>query len=218
MDRSYPSMRPHRRSTRCSASLGADPDGDPRLPEMVAPILVVSGCSAVGKSTVSHRLARALDPSVHLPVDVLLRLFDDPFPDPASPDGAHRYEVVGAAAGAAAAQFARGGFAVILDGPIFPAGVRGLAEIGGRRGVDVHYAVLRADLDTCLARSRQQNGVGPPDLAEFGALHARFAELGPLESHVIDASGTSEQVAASILAAFTSGGLALKAPDSRGSA
>jgi hypothetical protein len=73
---------------------------------MAAPVLVVSGSAAVGKSTVSRLLAECLDPSVHIPVDVFLRFFDDPFPEPATPEGAHRYEVVGAALAATAAQFA----------------------------------------------------------------------------------------------------------------
>jgi hypothetical protein len=96
---------------------------------VTAPVLVISGCSAVGKSTVSRLLAECLDSSVHIPADVFLRFFDDPFPDPATPEGADRAEVVGAALAATAAQFALGGYTVILDGPLFPDGADGVAEI-----------------------------------------------------------------------------------------
>jgi hypothetical protein len=174
---------------------------------MAAPVLLISGCSAVGKSTVSRLLADCLDSSVHIPADAFLRFFDNPFPDPATPEGAHRYEVVGAALAASAAQFALGGYTVILDGPMFPDGADGVAEICGRRDVLVHYAVLRADLPTCLERAKRRDPAGPPDLHGFTALHAKFIDLGESEAHVIDASGQAEQVVASVMSAFESGRL-----------
>jgi predicted kinase len=174
---------------------------------MAVPVLVISGCSAVGKSTVSRLLAECLDSSVHVPADVFLRFFDDPFPDPATPEGAHRYEVVGAALAAAAAELALGGYTVILDGPVFPDGAHGIAEICGRRDVLVHYAVLRADLRICLERAERRDPAGPPDLHGFTALHAKFVDLGESEANVIDESGQAEQVAASVLSAFRCGRL-----------
>jgi predicted kinase len=174
---------------------------------MAAPILVVSGCSAVGKSTVSRLLAGSPSSSVHFPTDSFLRLFNDPFPDPATPRGAHYYEVVGAAMAAAAAELAGGGYTVILDGTIFPDGVGGIAEICGRRGVLLHYAVLRADLAACLERATNRGPAEPPDPDAFKALHAKFAELGEREANVIDASGDPEGVAANVLASFMSGQL-----------
>lgn len=177
---------------------------------MPAPVLIVSGCSAVGKSTVSRLLARAVAPGVHLPIDLFLRLFDDPFPDPGSQEGARRYETVGAAAAAAAAQFAVGGYAAILDSPMFPEGAEGVALICGRRDVRVHYAVLRASLDTCLERSRRRDPAGPPDLHGFRSLHAKFADLGHREAHAIDASAPAQQVADDVLSAFRDGRLAIE--------
>jgi tRNA uridine 5-carbamoylmethylation protein Kti12 len=175
-----------------------------------APVLIVSGCSAVGKSTVSRLLAEAVTPSVHLPIDLFLCLFDDPFPDPGSQEGARRYETVGAAAAAAAAQFALGGYAVILDSPMFPEGAEGVALICGHRDVRVHYAVLRASLDTCLERSRQRDPAGPPDFHDFRSLHAKFVDLGDREVHAIDASGPAQQVASAVLSAFRDGQLAFE--------
>lgn len=182
---------------------------------VVAGVLVISGCSAVGKSTVSRLLAASLEPSVHLPTDVFLRLFPDPFPDPWSPAGAHRYAIVGAAVAAAAAQFAVGGYTVILDGPILPDGADGVAEICWRRGVETHYAVLRTDLGTCLARSQLRDPGGPPDLEEFRSLHARFADLAHREDHAVDASQPPEEVAATLRSSFLTGELALSGGNGR---
>lgn len=175
----------------------------------MAPVLVISGCSGVGKSTVSKLLVASLSGSVHVPIDTICRFFDDPFPDPESPEGARRYEVVGATGAVMAAQFARGGYTVILDGFVFPDGLNGMVEICGRRGVDVHYTVLRADLDTCLDRSNRRDCAGPPDLDEFRSLYARFTDVGDREGHVVDASGPPVDVADGILSAFRSGRLAV---------
>jgi hypothetical protein len=176
---------------------------------MVAPVLIVSGSTAVGKSTVSRLLVGQLTPSVHMRIDDILGWFDDPFPDAMSPEGEHRYKVVGAAAAAAAAQLALGDYTVLLDSPMFPNGADGVAEICGRRGVPVHYAVLRADFDTCVARSCRRDQAGPLDSDGIASLHARFIDLGQREEHVIDASPPPQDVAEQILCAFREGRLAL---------
>ncbi|HVM65802.1 MAG TPA: AAA family ATPase [Acidimicrobiales bacterium] len=176
---------------------------------MVVPVLVVSGCSAVGKSTVSELLRTALEPSLRMQSDAFCRLFEDPFPDPASPEGSHRYAYIGAAQASAAAQFALGGYTVVLDGMMFPEGVDGMADLCERRSVGVHYAVLRADLGTCLERARRRDPAGPVDVEAITALHARFADLAHREGHAIDASGPPEQVAEAVLTAFRSSRLAV---------
>src|SRR5215469_3314310 len=180
------------------------------LLKVPAPVLIVSGCSAVGKSTVSRLLAGTVTPSVHLPIDLFLRLFEDPFPDPASQEGARRYQTVGAAAAAAAAQFALGGYTVILDSPMFPEGAEGVALICGRGDVRVHYTVLRAGLETCLGRSWRRDSTGPPDLDAFRSLHGKFVYLDHREAHAIDASGPAQQVADAVLSAFSDGRLAIE--------
>ena len=177
---------------------------------MSSPVLVISGCSAVGKSTVSQLLRGALEPSLHIQSDVFCRFFDEPFSDPASAEGAHRYEVIGVAQAAAATQFALGNYTVILDGTLFPQGADGMAEICGRRGVTVHYAVLRTALDICLQRALGRDPTEPPDLEAFQTLYSHFTELGQRESHVIDASGSAEEVAETVADAFRSGRLAVR--------
>ena len=140
--------------------------------------------------------------------DVFCRFFADPFPAPDSAAGSRRYEIIGVAQAAAAIQFALGGYTVILDGTLFPEGAAGMAEICGRRGVKVHYAVLSADLDTCLQRAGQRDAAEPPDIDGFIGLHSRFADLSHRQSYVIDASGSAEQVADAVLTAYGSSRLA----------
>jgi predicted kinase len=176
---------------------------------MPAPVLIVSGGSAVGKSTVSRLLVARLHAGVLVPMDVILRFFDDPFPDPVSSEGAHRYEVVGTATAAAVARFAVGGYTVVLDAPMFPDGAYGVGVICGRRDVQVHYAVLRADWETCLERLQRRDPDVVLDFDGVRALHAKFLDLGPWERHVIDASGPADQVAGHVWSAFGDGLLAV---------
>ena len=66
---------------------------------------------------------------------------------------------------------------MILDGHLFPNGLQGLAEGCALRGIAVHYAVLRTDLATCIARRTSEARAreeGPTPLAD---LIARFSEL-----------------------------------------
>lgn len=114
---------------------------------------------------------------------------------------------MGGATGAAAIQFAVGGYTVVLDGTLFPGGVAGLAGWAARRGVSVHYAVLRPDLETCRERAQRRSTIAPHDLEAFDRLHARYADLGKYERHVVDHTGTPEVVAAAVLAAFASAAL-----------
>ena len=90
------------------------------------------------------------------------------------------------------------------------------------RRVALHYAVLRPDLATCIARAAQRADSPDftpqavfadfdlsrsDDLRSFAVLHARFANLGEHEQKVIDASSPPEHVAEAVLAAFDSGAL-----------
>jgi len=173
----------------------------------MASIVVVSGCSGVGKSTVSRHLVGLLDSSVHIPADTFYLWFDDPWPDAATAEGARRYDSVGAAVGAAANRLAMGGYTVILDCPMFPDGVDALSQICARQGVQVHYAVLRAELPLCLARMKHRDGGVSWDLAELDAFHARFHHLTGVDANLIDASKEAESVAHNVLSAFRSGQL-----------
>jgi len=105
-------------------------------------------------------------------------------------------------------------YTVILDGHLFPNGLQGLAEGCALRGIAVHYAVLRTDLATCIARrtSEARAREEGPDAARRPnrpVLRASrpFSDLGGFEANVIEAAGAPDGVAAAVLAAFHSGRL-----------
>ncbi len=183
-----------------------------------APIIIVSGPSGVGKSTVSRLVAAAFDRSAIVPTDAIMGFVVSGWVDPWLPAAQRQHEIVGGVLAVAAMQFAGSGYTTVVDGHLFPSGVEGLAVACARRSVPLHYVVLRADLATCWARaSRRGEGRWPLDSRTFDELHARFAQVGAYEPHVIDATGPSEDVAAGVLAAFREGRFAARGQPSAGS-
>jgi hypothetical protein len=177
-----------------------------------APILVVTGPSGAGKTTVGRLVAAAFDLSAHVQVDDFMPFVVNGWVEPWRPEAVRQNHVLGGAIAAAALEFAAGGYTVVLDGAIFPEGLGGLTPWSARRAVPLHYAVLRPDLATCLTRVRQRRSGDPDDLKSFTQLHARFADLGDREANVIETAGTPEDVAATVLAAFSSGRLNVVTP------
>lgn len=185
-----------------------------------APIIVVSGPSGVGKSAVSRLVAAAFEWSAIVPTDILRGFVVNGWLDPwlALAEAQRQHEVIGGVLAVAAMQFAKGGYTTVVDGHLFPRGVEGLAATCTRRSVPLHYVVLRADLATCWARARRRGeGRWLLESGTFDELHAKFAEVGAYEQHVIDATGPSEDVAARVLTALRDGRLTMSGQPSAGS-
>jgi predicted kinase len=173
----------------------------------MAELFVVTGPAAVGKSTVSRIVASSFAPSAHLRMDEFLSSVVGGWVDPWRPEASHQNDVVGRAAVAASMQYLAGGYTVVLDGTVFPDAFEELAAACRDLDVPLHYVVLRADRATCIARATARDGVAPSP-SQFEQLHARFDALGARERHVVDASGTPDEVAALVVASIRAGALA----------
>jgi predicted kinase len=181
--------------------------------EARAPILIVTGPSGVGKSTVSRLVAAKIGVrSAHVRIDDFTRFVVKGWVEPWLPESSHQNKMLGGAVAAAAMQFADGGYTVVVDGHVFPDSLEELARACVHREVPLHYAVLRSDLGTCLERATSVSIGEHPDPARFADLHAKFDELGEHERNVVEATGTPEEVAGAVLAAFHAGRLAEAAP------
>ena len=170
---------------------------------------MVTGPSGAGKTTVARLVAGSFGLSAHIQSDAFMPFVVRGWVDPWLDQAADQNEVMGGAVAAAAIRFALGGYTVVYDGHIFPDGLEGLASVCAGREVPLHYAVLRTDRAVCMSRFRARPiGVARPEYVGFddtdalGTLYDRFLDLGRYETHVVDASGTPEQVAAGVLAAF----------------
>jgi hypothetical protein len=174
-----------------------------------APILIVSGPSGAGKSTVSRLVAAAFERSAVVDADAFMGFIASGWIEPNLPAAGEQNDIVGWSLVAAAIEFASGGYTTVMDGHLFPTAVQHIARAGQRRGVPVHYAVLRADHSTCWGRACDRPaGRWPLERDSFDALHARFAELDLPERHAIDASGPVGEVAARVHVALQAGTLA----------
>jgi hypothetical protein len=119
------------------------------------------GDAADEETTVGRLVAATFGLSAHIQTDHFMSFVASGWVEPHLADAAHQNHVLGGAVAAAALQFATGGYMVVVDGHIFPEGLDGLAHHSVRRGVTLHYAVLRPDLATCLTRVRQRRQGDP---------------------------------------------------------
>ena len=173
---------------------------------MVAPIIVVTGPPGVGKSTVGRLVAESFDLGVHLRMDDFWPFVVKGWVDPNLPEAAHQNHILGGAAATAAMTFAEGGYAVVLDGLIRTDALPQLGWACTTRAVPLHYAVLRAAVETCAARVAEREG-NDQHTDGVRRLHAWYADLGDYERHGVDASGAPDEVAATVLAAHAAGSL-----------
>jgi hypothetical protein len=117
------------------------------------------------------------------------------------------------ACAAAAAELAHGGYPVVMDGIVGPRLLPLVRDVLGRSGCDVHYVVLRGDLDVTVARATGRTGdervPGHPALVEEGPVRLmweQFQSLGHYERHVIDTTTLDPAQTATVVADRFAGG------------
>lgn len=164
-------------------------------------VLLLTGPPGAGKTTVARTLARTQERAAHVRADVFFDFVESGFVDPSTPASRRQNEVVMGAVATAAAQYAGGGYATIVDGIILPDWFFApLRDALRRAGQEVAYGVLRRPLDLCLARAAARTTQSPADLAVVEALWRSFADLGELERHAVDLGDESPEESARVLA------------------
>ncbi|MEV6314823.1 ATP-binding protein [Streptomyces sp. NPDC051776] len=120
---------------------------------------------------------------------------------PHRPEAGPQNEVVRNVMIDAACAYASGGYDVVLDGLLRPWLLDSFRAACRQRRIGLSYIVLRPSRDVTLSRATEREGRQLKDVEPITGLYGAFADMGPLESHVVDSSDQSvEETTAEIAA------------------
>ena len=189
---------------RCAAGRQPVPTGDSVKGvrgSVANPILILTGAPGSGKTTVARLLAAGSQRAVHLESDRFFGFIQAGYIEPWRSESHEQNKVVMAIVAEAAAGYADGGYFTIIDGIVSPRWFfEPLRDSLRANGHAVAYAVLRAPLAECVSRAASRSSERPSDSGVIERLWRDFADLGSLESHVIDTGARTAATTAALLA------------------
>jgi predicted kinase len=159
-------------------------------------LLLLTGSPGCGKTTVAPLVADRHARSACLDVDWFFAKLRSGAISPWRPEAHAQNRVVLAAAAAAVATFAAGGYDTVGEGILFPFMLDLFAAAAAPLGIDLHYAVLRAPVPVVQQRVRTRT-VEPEhagalaDEAVVEELWDLFEQQGVEERHRVDAGQLS---------------------------
>jgi cytidylate kinase len=173
---------------------------------IVSELLIITGPPGAGKSTVAQLVVDRFEPGALVQGDVFFGFVARGYIDPWLPASHEQNTVVTEATARATSVFARGGFTTVFDGmvgPWFLPTFLANAELAA-----VHYVVLIASVETCVARVRGRADHGFRDEDVTRQMHASFAAAGIESRSVVDAEPDAAAVGREVLRRFDTGELA----------
>jgi cytidylate kinase len=149
-------------------------------------LLVLSGAPGSGKTTVAALVADRFERGVHLVGDEHWRSIRSGFVEPHLPEAHEQNILVARSLGAAAAEYAAGGFGVVLDTIVLPWSLPLVIERSVSLGVEAHYLVLRPPLAVALERACARDAAELPEPAVVEQMWRALGDLGRYEGHGLD--------------------------------
>jgi predicted kinase len=166
-----------------------------------APLLLLTGSPGCGKTTVAPLVADRHEPSAGLDLDWFFAKLRRGAIDPWRAEAHRQNRIVLIAAAEAVAVFAGGGYFTVGEGILYPNMVDLFAAACAKRGITLHYAVLRAPIGVVQQRVRDRrtepahaHALADADVVDD--LWAQFERHGVEERHRVDSGRHSpEEVA-----------------------
>jgi cytidylate kinase len=171
-------------------------------------ILIVTGPPGAGKSTMARALVERFDRAVLLEGDAYFQAIVRGWIAPWTPPARDQNTVVTKAMGASAGEFARGGYAVVLEGIIGPWFLDTFVPAAG--GMPVHYLIVRPTAEIAMDRAIAREAPALVDPEPIAHMYEAFESHDGYARHVLDTSDhTVDETVSLVLARVEEGALRL---------